>query len=100
MSGRYAGAMSSPFADNGMLAKVPGDVISLGSQTLPSPAAGQPERLTAEVDAGHHGRVRITFQLNSSRRGKWRNWFWTAVHAEGLDSSPDVGKSIQTPPAN
>jgi len=87
-------------ANNGILAKVPGDVIGRASQTLPPAKAGQPEHLTAEADAGHHGRVRITFELSSSRRGKWRNWFWTAVHAEGLDSSPDVGKSIQPPPAN
>jgi hypothetical protein len=31
------------YADNGILAKIPGDLIARGSKTLPSAGAGEPE---------------------------------------------------------
>lgn len=38
--------------------------------------------MQAEVDVPDIGRVRIKYRLSSSSRGKWENWFWTAVFAE------------------
>ena len=70
------------YADNGILAKIPGDLIARGSKTLPPAGAGQPEKMSVELDVGHLGRVRIAYRLTSSRRGKFHNWFWTASFAE------------------
>ncbi|WP_198087031.1 hypothetical protein [Variovorax sp. E3] len=67
---------------NGILAKIPGDLIARGSQTLPRPADGQPEERHVVLDAGHLGRVRITYRLSRSQHHKSRNWFWTACHAD------------------
>jgi hypothetical protein len=73
--------------DNGILAKIPGELIGQGSQSLPPAGFGQPERLHVEIDAGHLGKVRITYELKSSRRGKWTNWFWNACFAEVVEKA-------------
>jgi hypothetical protein len=36
----------------GILAKIPGDLIAHGSKTLPPAGAGQPERMSVELDVG------------------------------------------------
>ena len=73
------------YVDNGVLARIPGQLIALASQTLPQPSAGKPPELHAEVDVPEIGRVRIRFRLKNSTRGKWTNWFWTAVFAEAVE---------------
>lgn len=73
--------MSFPH-DNGCLAKVRGEEIAAGSQFLPSPAEGQPEYLAVEIETVTLGRVRITYHLQSYKRGKIKYWHWVAKHAE------------------
>jgi hypothetical protein len=41
------------YADSGILAKIPGDPIARGSKTLPLAGAGQPEKMSVELDVGH-----------------------------------------------
>ena len=72
------------YEDNGILAKIPGELIALASHTLPQPSAGKPAELQAEIDVPEVGRVQIRYRLKNSTRGKWTNWFWTAVFAEVL----------------
>lgn len=67
--------------DNGILAQVPGEEISAGSKSLPPPAAGQPEYMTADIDTARLGRIRIVYQLMSYKRRKNVYWFWCAKHA-------------------
>lgn len=69
------------YKSSGILAKVPGDVIAQGSKGFPPPGDGQPTKMQVEVD--HYlGRVRITYELASSRHHKSTNWRWTATFAE------------------
>jgi len=68
------------YEPNGILAKIPGELISRAGQTLPAPDDGQPAELHAEIDVPDVGRVR--YRLMSSRHHKHANWFWTAVFAE------------------
>lgn len=70
------------YESNGILAKIPGALISKGSDALPPPSDGQPAEMSAMVDTPELGRVRITYKLSSSRHHKSRNWFWTAKFAE------------------
>ena len=70
------------YESNGILAKVPGELIARASQTLPPPGAGKPAELQAEMDVPDIDRVRIRYRLKNSTRGKWTNWFWTAFFAE------------------
>lgn len=76
----------SPPPANGMLARVPGNYIARGSQELPAPSKGQPEKLQTVIDVANLGRVRITYRLMDARhRGKGGHCFWTACHAETID---------------
>ena len=70
------------YEPNGILAKIPGELISRAGQTLPAPDDGQPAELHAEIDVPDVGRVRVRYRLMSSRHHKHTNWFWTAVFAE------------------
>lgn len=72
----------SIYDSNGILTKVPGELIARASETLPPPGAGKPAEMQAEIDVPDIGRVRIKYRLKSSTRRKWTNWFWTAVFAE------------------
>lgn len=69
-------------SENGILAQISGDFIAKGGNSLPPAGSDQPQTLTAEVEVPHLGRVRITYELMSSRHGKSRNWFWTGCYAE------------------
>lgn len=70
--------------DNGILAQVPGEYVSQGKRDLPPPAAAEDRDYTAEVDAGHVGRVLITYRPQKHKRGKSSHWFWVAVRATRL----------------
>ena len=69
-------------AANGILARIPGALIAEASQTLLPAGDGQPAERQAEIEVPGIGRMRITFRLSSSKRGRWVNWFWTATFAE------------------
>lgn len=68
--------------DRGILGNIPGEFISRAMKDLPLPGDKQPAKMKGEIDAGHLGRVRITYELSSSTHHKSRNWFWAATFAE------------------
>ncbi|CUK22871.1 hypothetical protein ACOTF7_01180 [Achromobacter xylosoxidans] len=39
-------------------------------------------RRPVEIDAGHAGRVRLTFRRQKARRAKHMHWFWLAKRAD------------------
>lgn len=71
--------------DNGILARIRGEDIAKGSNSLPRAGAGQPEQMKVEIDTPGSGRVRITYYLNRHKRGKSHYWFWAAHHAEPVE---------------
>lgn len=77
--------MTSMFdRDNGILRQVPGDSLAAGIEQLPPPGDGQPQTMTVEVDGGHVGRVRVTYQLMCHRNRRKTHYFWTPSHAEPI----------------
>lgn len=70
-------------AGNGILGRVPGPLVSHGAQQLPQ--AG-PQELTQQrsvvLEVPGMGAVRITYALNSYKRGRSRHWHWLAVRAD------------------
>lgn len=66
----------------GILAQIRGDYITRASNLLPPATAGEDTHAAVEVDVPGIGRVRITFELHSSRGRRSRHWFWTATRAE------------------
>jgi len=79
-------SLASPPSANGTLARVPGYDISRGSQGLPPPFKGQPEKLQVVIDVADLGRVKITYRLSEVRyRGRGGHYFWTACHAEIIE---------------
>ncbi|KAB2896232.1 MAG: hypothetical protein F9K35_14390 [Burkholderiaceae bacterium] len=67
--------------DNGMLALVLGDEVGAAKRSLPPAGPDQPARMTVDTESLHLGRVRITFELSSYKRGKVQYWHWVASHA-------------------
>lgn len=71
--------------DNGILAQVPGERIAEGMQMLP-PAGpeqqSQPIREVVVPNVRDLGDVRITYDLNTYRHGKSRQWHWRALRAD------------------
>ena len=75
-------ASMDPFDEDGILTQIRGDYIARALDMLPPPIAGEDTHATAEVEVPGIGRVRIRFELHSSRRGHSEHWFWTACYAE------------------
>lgn len=70
--------------DNGILEQVPGQYVARAALTLPPAAAAEDCDHSVEIDAGHAGRVRITFRRQKTRRAKRTHWFWQAKRADAL----------------
>ncbi|KAA5926345.1 hypothetical protein F1536_12390 [Achromobacter xylosoxidans] len=68
--------------DNGILEQVPGQYVAQASHTLPLAATAEDRDYTVEIDAGHAGRVRLTFRRQKAKRAKRTHWFWSAKRAE------------------
>jgi hypothetical protein len=68
--------------DNGILAQIRGDYIARAENLLPPALAHEDTHAVIEIEVPSIGHVRISFQLQSSGRGKSRHWFWTATDAE------------------
>lgn len=77
----------SPWPSNGILAKLPGDLISLGSRQLPEPTQEQSAQAqTVVVESAHLGAIRVRYQLQEARhRGKSSHFFWCADYAEAVN---------------
>lgn len=69
------------YKSSGILAKVPGDLIAQGSQSLQRPSAGLPPQALV-VEVPDVGRVRIDYVIAVSSHHKSRNWYWSANFAE------------------
>lgn len=74
--------VTSNMSDNGILAQVSGIYVSEGIGLLPQPAVAGPGLHSVELDAGHVGRVRIYYKLQTARHRKHSHVFWLAVSAE------------------
>ncbi len=74
-----------PYPDNGILGTVPGQYIAEASKELPDPATATAERMTATINAGWVGPVRITYDRCLTRHHKMSHWYWGAVSAEAVD---------------
>jgi len=71
-------------AENGILARVPGQFIAQAARTLPDPACALDDEIFVEIDAALAGRVRLTFrkQRYSRPRGNISYVSWLCRHAE------------------
>lgn len=70
--------------DNGILEQVPGLYVAQAQQTLPPAATAEDRDYAVEIDAGHAGLVRVTFQRQKTRRAKRTHWFWQARRADAI----------------
>lgn len=72
------------FADNGILARVPGEYVGKAQSLLPDAALVLDDEIRVEVDAGWLGRVRLTFRKYRYTRpkGKFSAVAWSCRHAE------------------
>ncbi|CAB3931668.1 hypothetical protein [Achromobacter insolitus] len=68
--------------DNGILEQVQGQYVAEAIKTLPPAVTAEDREYLVEVDAGHAGRVRLTFRKQKAKRGKFSHWFWQAKRAE------------------
>ena len=68
--------------DNGILEHVGGQYVAEAIKTLPPAVTAEDREYLVEVDAGHAGRVRLTFRKQKAKRGKFSHWFWQAKRAE------------------
>lgn len=69
-------------SDNGILEHVGGQYVAEAIKTLPPAVTAEDREYLVEVDAGHAGRVRLTFRKQKAKRGKFSHWFWQAKRAE------------------
>lgn len=72
-------------SDNGILGIVPGQFVSDGSKDLPNAALAEDREYSAEIEAGHAGRVRIFYRPQKVKKGKYSNVFWLAHRAERIE---------------
>lgn len=69
-------------SDNGILEQVGGPYVAEAIKTLPPAATAEDRDHFVEIDAGHAGRVRLTFRKQKAKRGKFSHWFWQAKRAD------------------
>ncbi|MFY3311555.1 hypothetical protein [Achromobacter ruhlandii] len=70
--------------DNGILEQVPGQYVAQAALTLPPAATAEDRDHLVEIDAGHAGRVRLTFRRQKAKRAKHTHWFWSAKRADAV----------------
>jgi hypothetical protein len=71
-----------PDPDNGILAQVPGDVVSRGLDSLAPPSAPGPDQREVVVDVEHIGQVRLFVVRKRSRHGRHSHEYWQTYRAE------------------
>jgi hypothetical protein len=77
--------VKSTVGDNGILAYVGGQFISQASDQLPPPGPAAPPEGKGVIEVPDLGQVRITYRLNTYKRGKSRHYHWLAIHAEKVE---------------
>jgi hypothetical protein len=80
----YREQMTNANGNDGILVTVPGEYISAASRDLPDPATATAGRMTATIDAGWVGLVRITYERRFTKHHKMSHWYWGAVSAEPI----------------
>jgi hypothetical protein len=68
-----------------LLGRMRGQDIAAAAHTLPACGPDARETMTADVDAEHVGRVRITFTKFKHTHLERSQWFWAAASAALLD---------------
>lgn len=68
------------------LSAINGADIGAAQRSLPPCGPDSPPIVTADVDAQHIGRVRITFTKSKATRGRSKHWFWVAERADLVSS--------------
>lgn len=68
-------------AGNGVLGRVPGDIVGAAGRQLPPAREGELKQREVVVDVPDLGRVRITYRLASHKR-RSMHWFWNAERAD------------------
>lgn len=77
-----ANCLAGNVADNGILPQVPGEFIGQACQQLPSAETALADTMTADIDAGWVGTVRITFERTRYKRRKFVSKYWVATRAD------------------
>ena len=79
-------ARSSPErgSQNGILGRVPGDLISRGMASLPDAAAPGPDAHEVIIDARHLGRVRLSIERRKVKHGRHSHYYWSAWFARSF----------------
>lgn len=80
----------------GILTYVGGHKVAEAMLALPLPTRDGPTHAEAEVDTEYQGRVRIFFELRTSRHHKSSRVFWTAYRAEPVHGEWDSDGGGQT----
>ncbi|MCW5648334.1 MAG: hypothetical protein KIS62_01175 [Ramlibacter sp.] len=90
----FSARVGAPAIDpvKGILAQIPGDLISTGRQQLPPANSADKAQLTRQVDlqVPGLGLVRITFELSSYRHYRQQFWYWAARHAGTAQSDDPI----------
>jgi hypothetical protein len=73
-----------PTDHNGWLIHLPVEDRSSAFNQLPQARDGEQAERFVEVDTSL-GRMRIRFELKSSKHHRSRNWFWSATWADKVD---------------
>lgn len=68
--------------DNGILEQVQGQYVAEAIKALPAAVTAEDRDHFVEIEAGHAGRVRLTFRKQKAKRGKFSHWFWQAKRAD------------------
>lgn len=77
-----ADVLAGTVTDSGILAQVPGEFIGQACQQLPPAEIALADTMTADIDAGCVGTVRITFARMRYKRRKFVNHYWVATRAD------------------
>lgn len=67
--------------EDNLLPAIAGDHVARGMLQLPDAATATVETAEVTVDAGHAGRVTITYARHHYKRGKFSSWSWRPVSA-------------------
>jgi hypothetical protein len=69
-----------------LLGRIRGQDIAAAAHTLPACGPDARDTMTADIDAVHVGRVRITFTKFQATHLELSQWFWAAESAALLDA--------------
>lgn len=83
-SGETPSASLSP-NDNGILARIRGDLVSQALRTLPAPSVTSPATAAVIMEVEGIGTVQFSVARKLAKRGKHSHYYWSAERAERID---------------